>query len=427
MAPAAGHHETRLPLQGCHTTRSQLLILCTLWLAYASFYLGRLNISVALPGLRSEYNWTAAQAGAVASAFYWSYLAGLLLNGQLAERLSARISLPIALGVSAAINVLLATQNSVLTVKILWAANGYVQAFAWPLVIKTLALWFPARSRGRAAAAVSTSYILGGAISVGLAGYFAGRAGWRSSFLAPAGLMILVAVGIAFVLRDQPPEDLGLTDSKDPRGTMGVSKSIRQTLWQTIRTPRLRLLALSLLFLNLVRYGFLLWAPSFLFEVTHVSITKAAFSSLVFPLAGCAGVVGCGWLSDRMLAGRRAPIAFVCLVSAGLLTLAYRGSVLSGNGSLGLIVLGVIGAGIFGAHMLIVGVAPMDFAFGKTVASATGFVDSIGYVGVAANTVLTGVLVDVVGWNAVFNSWTLAAFVSAAFLIPLWHDAAEAN
>jgi len=174
-----------------------------------------------------------------------------------------------------------------------------------------------------------------------------------------------------------------------------------------------------------VRYGFLTWAPMYLFETQGAGIEKAAYSSVIFPIAGALGALFAGWATDRWFQSRRAPVAVVSLVLAGILCWVYRFAVPTDQWVLGLVTLAAIGFAIFGAHVLIVAAAPMDFGTRKAASSATGFIDGWGYVGAGLQGFATGLLVDRWGWNAGFTFWIVCAFAGAAVMAFLWKHKPE--
>lgn len=60
------------------------------WVAYAAYYLGRVNLAIALPAIQSELGLTAAQVGLFGTLFFWVYAVGQLVNGRLGDRFSPR-------------------------------------------------------------------------------------------------------------------------------------------------------------------------------------------------------------------------------------------------------------------------------------------------------------------------------------------------
>ena len=81
--------------------------------------------------------------------------------------------------------------------------------------------------------------------------------------------------------------------------------------------------------------------------------------------------------------------------------------------------LGAIGFAIYGPQFL-VGVFAADLASRKAAATAIGLTGIFGYAGSFLATVVTGRLVDKLGWGAAFTGWFIAAIVGALFTLPLF-------
>ena len=408
----------------------QRRIFLILWVTYASFYLGRVNFSVGLPGIMADFGWTRADVGAIGAALFWAYAIGQFINGQLGDRLGARVLITVGITVSALMNLLFSFSQALGVMIVIWAINGYVQSMGWAPTVKTLANWFPPRARGKMSGRLGTSYILGGAISVALAGFIAARFGWRATFFVPCILMLLSAIHW-YVRARNSPESAGLPALEALEGEAASSEQaevrpqdeylgLRYTLKNSIGNSRVWLMGWGLFFVNIVRYGFLMWAPTYLFETQKAGIDKAAYSSVVFPIAGALGALFAGWATDRWFQSRRSPVAGISLLLAGVFAWAYRFAVPVDQWLLGLITLAAIGFAVFGAHVLIVAAAPMDYGTRKAAASATGFIDGWGYLGAGLQSVGTGLLVDHWGWSAGFAFWVVCAFLAAGLMVLLW-------
>lgn len=408
----------------------QRRIFLILWITYASFYIGRVNISVALPGIMAEFGWTKADVGAIGTALFWAYAIGQFINGQLGDKFGSRVLITVGLTVSALMNLLFGFSQALGVMIIIWAVNGYFQSMGWAPTVKTLANWFPPRMRGKLSGRLGTSYILGGAISVALAGFITARFGWRATFFVP--VVILLVSAIHWYLRARnSPESAGLPTLEELEGeatpTEGKEISsedkylgLRYTLKQSLGNRVVWIMGFGLFFVNIVRYGFLTWAPTYLFETQKAGIDKAAYSSLIFPLAGAVGAIFAGWATDRWFQSRRAPVAGIFLFMTGIAAWGYRAIDLENQWFLGLITLAAIGFFVFGAHVLIVAAAPMDFGTRKAASSATGFIDGLGYLGAGLQGIVTGLLVDRWGWTAGLAFWIVCAFLAAGVMILLW-------
>ncbi len=408
----------------------QSRIFLVLWITYASFYIGRVNFSVALPGIMAEFGWTKADVGAIGTALFWAYAIGQFINGQLGDKFGSRVIITVGLTVSALMNLLFGFSQAIGVMIIIWAVNGYFQSMGWAPTVKTLANWFPPRLRGKMSGRLGTSYIIGGAISVALAGFIAARFGWRATFYIP--VVILLVSAVHWYLRSRnSPESAGLPTLEESEGVATSTEvkevssedeylGLRYTLKQSLGNKGVWIMGFGLFFVNIVRYGFLTWAPTYLFETQKAGIDKAAYSSLIFPIAGAGGAIFAGWATDRWFQSRRAPVAGIFLFMTGVAAWGYRSVDLENQWFLGLITLAAIGFFVFGAHVLIVAAAPMDFGTRKAASAATGFINGWGYLGAGLQGIGTGLLVDRWGWSAGFAFWIACAFLAAGVMILLW-------
>jgi len=90
------------------------------------------------------------------------------------------------------------------------------------------------------------------------------------------------------------------------------------------------------------------------------------------------------------------------------------------NWVLGLVCLAMIGYFTYGPHVTMVAAIPMDFGTRKGAASATGFIDGLGYIGAVLTSIISGMLIDNYGWGAAFNFWIASAFIAAGLMATLW-------
>jgi sugar phosphate permease len=392
------------------------LVLWVLWLSYGSFYFCRQNISAAVPGLEAELGYSKTQIGLVLGGLKVAYAVGQLVNGQLAERSSARRLLALGMFGSAALNVLFGFATGLYFLLFVWACNGYCQALGWTPCVRVAANWFPVRRRGRAIGILGTSYQTTAALTYVIAGWSAQLLGWRGAFYVPAALLALAALHMLLFLRESPE------DAAAPDVAAAVARpagSWLDNLRLTLSNPALWVLAGALFFLDACRYGFQDWGLTHLKEVQRTGVGLAALKYAVLPFGGIAGAFLTGWVTDRLFGGRRIPVLCALLVLLGCLTLLYdEMAQTSLAGTVVLLVL--IGFAVFGPQVLLVGTAPADFARRGTAAAAAGFVNSMGYLGAFAGDQVTGYLVQHYQWRTAILFWAGCAFAAAAVSALLW-------
>jgi len=159
------------------------------------------------------------------------------------------------------------------------------------------------------------------------------------------------------------------------------------------------------------------WAPTYLSEVKDFSFEQSGWAYAFYEFAGIPGTLICGWMSDKVFNGRRAPVSIGYMVLTLVCVVVYWKNP-AGNPNIDIAMLIGIGFFVYGPIMLI-GVQALDLAPKKAAGTAAGFTGLFGYVGgaVSANIVI-GYVVDSAGWDAGF-SLIAGACVLAVLLISL--------
>jgi sugar phosphate permease len=446
--------ETRVPTDSGARSPRQLLrwqiqIFSLLWTGYASYYLCRLNFAVAQPLILEEFpTWTAAQVGLIPSVYAAVYAVGQFVNGQLGERLGARRMMTAAMAIAFLSNLLFSMTSSYPLMLLLWGINGYAQSAGWSLVVKTMSNWTSSRRRGLIIGLISTCYQIGNVLAWLLAGWLAGKYGWRATFYVPALIILPVAVLFAVGIRNEP-EDAGFPPVREDLAgggggetgptTAPAKLSAAEVLRLTLTNRLLWILAIGFFCANAVRYSFMNWAVTYMKDFHHQDIKKSAFMSIALPLIGAVGAVSAGWISDNLFGKRRAPVCAVMLLGLSGVCVAFA-FVPEGAWPIATAMLGLAGFLIYGPDMLMSGAATVDFSHPRAAAAATGFTMATG----AAGTILSGAgigwLKDVTpgfaksiegsmpGVSAILNQWTLIFFVlavmaaiAASLMISIWN------
>jgi len=433
----------------------QRKILFTTWITYASFYLLRVNMSVAIPGIIEEFGISKTSIGWVLTALFAAYAIGQFVNGQLGDKFSAKKIVAFGLLGSAILNVIFGFTNGFLAGMILiWALNGFFQSMGWAPTVKIVSNWFPVHERGRASGILGSSYQIGNVASWALTGFVVGLLGWRWAFWVPAIITLFLVINWSLKIKERKETEegrnfevdllgwkrsfkaptvmrpilaqarfLGIEEKAEDLGFEPVeisrkSNGLRDTIRTTLRNKGVWITAFGLFGLNIVRYGFLSWAPTYFFEVQKAAVSLAAYKALIFPIAGSVGALSAGWFSDKFFRSKRAPMAIAMLLIL-ILAILFFPKIPANFWVLSLIVLAIIGFTTYGPHMMMVTALPMDLGTKEMTSSATGFIDGFGYIGAALTGAGTGFLLDKFGWNYAFYFWLSGAIIALILMVML--------
>ncbi len=82
--------------------RRKIFIL--IWITYGTFYLGKENISIAIPAIMKELGCTKTALGSVMSCMFIIYALGQFINGQLGDKFGAKKLISLGLLISGILN-----------------------------------------------------------------------------------------------------------------------------------------------------------------------------------------------------------------------------------------------------------------------------------------------------------------------------------
>ncbi len=398
----------------------QARIFSSLWLAYASYYLCRLNFSAAQPAILKDFpDWTDAKIGLIPSVYAAVYAAGQFVNGQLSVRLGARRMMTVAMVAAGIANLAFSQVTSYALMLVLWGLNGWAQSAGWSLAVGTMALWTPAKRRGFVIGLLSTCYMFGNVFAWLLAGTLANAYGWRTVFAVPGLVMLPMAVLFAIFVRNRP-QDAGLPPVSEP-GNVAVSKdaqpfdslSAGQVLRMTLSNRVLWVLAIAFFCSNAVRYAFMNWSIQYIARFHGEPLGNSSFKAVALPLFGAVAAISAGWASDTFFGGRRAPLSAIMLGGLSLLCVAFA-MVPRGHVTLAMGLLALAGFLIYGPDMLMSGAATVDFSHPRAASAATGLTMSAGALGAVFSGAGIGWVLD-----RAHGEWAIAFYVLAGLaLIP---------
>lgn len=242
-----------------------------------------------------------------------------------------------------------------------------------------------------------------------LLGLWAFNDDWHSAFYVPAFFAVLVAIFICFTVRDTP-QSCGLPsieeykdDYPDDYGKEYEEEMSAKEIFfkYVLKNKLLWAIALANAFVYLIRYGVLDWAPVYLSEVKGFSVDKSSWAYFLYEWVGIPGTLLCGWISDKLFKGRRAPagILFMVLVTVAVFVYWFTPP---GNPTIDMLSLISIGFLIYGPVMLI-GLYALEFVPKKAAGTAAGLTGLFGYLGGAAvANIVLGYTVDHFGWDGGF-------------------------
>jgi OPA family glycerol-3-phosphate transporter-like MFS transporter/OPA family sugar phosphate sensor protein UhpC-like MFS transporter len=331
---------------------------------------------------------------------------------------------------SALCNVWFGLSSATLLLGLAWMLNGWFQGMGFPPCARLMTHWFPPRQLATKMSIWNTSHSIGAGAVVVLCGYLVGFS-WRLCFLVPAALAVVTAVVMLFTLPDTPAS-VGLPDVEGTEAAAGDGRPTDDVTDDTqspaafrsfVRThvfgnPFIWVIALANFFVYAVRYAVLDWGPTLLNESKGVKLSHAGWMVAAFELAGVAGMLFSGWLTDRVFGGRGARTCVLSMLGAiGAILLLWK---FPGRSAVAYTAaLCTAGFFIYGPQAL-VGIAVANLATKRAAATAVGLTGIFGY----ASTILSGwglgLLVQRYGWDRGFLAMLIVGVLGTICFAAAW-------
>jgi sugar phosphate permease len=396
------------------------------WLLYAAYYFCRKNFSVVMPMMARTSHYNNFDLAHAVFVFSLAYAAGQFISGALGDRFGGRLVGSFGGFLSAACTVAMAMTSSYHAILLLQIGNGLGQGCGWTSCLKVMGGWFGRKERGRVMAWWGTSYVLGGFLATVFATFAATQVlllpsmGWRRGFLFPAIVLVGAALWFAIRTRNTPPE---ASLPAIPEAESGDVKDSGDW-WQAARTPEVWILAGMYFFLKITRYSLLFWLPLYLVQRMQYSESQAGYTSSLFELVGFSGALIAGYVSDRLLNGRRYPVGatMLFLLAAALLMHPVIGRLGPVAMACSISLLGIL---IYGPDLLMSGPASVDAVGPRHAARAAGIVNGIGSLGQLISAYVVAMIVSRFGWDQLFTFFLLCAAAAGGLLTLRWNKGLE--
>jgi len=380
-----------------------------LGLLYTSYYMCRYNFSIANKSISAEFGFSRAQMGSIITTSLFAYACGQIINGLITDHIGGKRAMLIGAAGTIIMNILFGAASFAGMLGLFIAirgVDGYLQAYGAPGMVKINAAWFGPRERGR------FSGIFGFMINLGRVGIFslgpALLAGftilglltipplhWRWLFWAPTIICAVIAVLMAFIVKETP-EKAGfhgvIADDSGPSAA-----DPRAQIHLVIRTiasnPIVWVTACAYACTGAVRQAVDQWFPRYMQELYHTDLKSAQFKFLAFliPLVASAGSLLAGHVSDGLFQGRRAPVAAV-LYFVETLMILLAAQFHTSNAAILFLVL--ISFTANSTHSILGSAAPMDIGGRRMAGFALGLIDSFQYFGGSLAGYFLGRLLD---------------------------------
>lgn len=413
--------------------RHRLRIMLAITLGYGLIYTCRLALGVVKQPLIDAGIFTPSELGMIGSALFFTYAVGKLTNGFLADHANMKRFLAFAFLTTAVCNLAMGFVSIVWLAMILWGLNGWFQSFGAPGGVVAMTAWYSNSERGRIYGIWSTAHSIGEGLTFLVGAVVVATLGWRYGYWVPGLIGVVTAVGVYFLVQDRPPT-MALPMVSDWKGDRYAqtarpdAASVLRLQLSILKRPAIWVLCLASATTYVARYAIDSWGILYLQEARGYSLTMAGTLLMISTLAGIAGAVAFGFISDKWFDTRRPPANFLFAVIeiVGLLLLFF------GPRSTPVLIISMLmyGMGLTGLVTSLGGLFAVDIAPKRAAGAAMGVIGVFSYLGAGIEEQVSGRLIQrgmkivngvhIYHFGPAITFWVGATIVSMLLALCLW-------
>lgn len=320
-------------------TRRRLGVLALITLATMLNYVDRSVMGVAQPFLVKELVISPEMMGLIFSAFSWTYALAQIPGGVVLDRLGARITYGLSLGlwsIATVIHGLMASVTGLFSARL---ALGLAEAPCYPTNGRILSLWFPQTERARANGVYAVGQYVGLGFLIPVLTWIAANHGWRALFFLFGAIGLVIAAVWHIAYRD-PHESRGANQAELDHiasgGGLAAPGAVKFSWSAAGRLMRKRQVlgaSIGQFCSNSTLVFFLTWFPSYLATERGMEWIKSGFAASLPYISASVGVLLGGVISDGLIRrtgsaslGRKLPLIAGLLLTSVMVMANFTSS-----------------------------------------------------------------------------------------------------
>ncbi|SDE89117.1 MFS transporter [Sporomusa acidovorans] len=399
-----------------------LRIIPPVMIVYIFAFMDRMNIGFAMAGgMNESLGITASTAGMAAGIFFFGYLFLQIPGGHIAENGWGKKFIAISILIWGGLSALTGLVTEAWHLLVLRFFLGIAEGGVWPVILVIISKWFPSEERARANAFFIMNINIAIMITGPISGWIIQDYGWRNVFFIE-GIVSVLLILLWWPLIDDSPEkakwispaerDYIISRLKEEQVSI-KSDDAPVSYKQLFANSNFWKLTLFYFAFQVGDYGFMLWLPTILKELTKTGMTMVGFLSAVPFLAAMAGLYLIASRSDKT--GKRriyTALPAICFAVAFVLSVHTKETIW-----LSFTFLVICGFfhnaynGVFWA------MPPMLFP-SEVCGGARGFINGIGNLGGFVGPFLVGWVITTFGSTDI-AIYVLSGFLLAAFFLAM--------
>lgn len=391
-----------------------LPIICSM--IYISSYLGRHSYNSNINQIMEEFGVSHSECGIVTTFFFFAYGVGQVVHGIFCRRYNEKIIIPIALGVSSAMNLAIFCGIDFSIYKYLWLINAMFLSILWPTLVRVLSKYLSGKALPHGCVLLAAASTVGYFVSYLFSSLFTAIGVYKFIFLFAASVMMAFATIWIISYYSLGLNNAGIMiDPEKSSSSRNESSSAAAIKSRDVLIFTIVLLGIYSIITNCIKDGLHVWVPTVLKEKFDLPSSISTLLSLV--LSVCA--LPASMLSvklNKMIKNYLLQVELIFVV-AGALIFGITGLLNTEHIVITMICLGFTSMLMHTSAGVSTSLAPLELRDHIDSGLLSGILNGCCYVGSTISSYALGSIADNSGWSAVFYFLLSLACIPVAVLI----------
>jgi MFS family permease len=280
---------------------------------YIVAYMDRMNISFAMAGgMNQSLGLSMTASGLAAGIFFFGYMLLQVPAGHIAEHSSAKRYILWTILAWGSISILTACVQNAWQLFAMRFLLGVAEGGVYPALLTIIANWFPTKELGRANALFLMSLPLSTLITNPISGWIVANFDWRWLFIMEGAVSLsLICIWLPLI-SDHPEEAKWISKEEKEylQTTLRAEKAASHNAFKRadrgeysyrrlFKDNNLWLLIALLICYTTGQYGYTIWLPTLVMNLTNQSLTTVGWLTTLPFVSALGGLYLFGHLSDK--------------------------------------------------------------------------------------------------------------------------------
>lgn len=388
-------------------SKNRLYILC--YIAYASVYIARLNLSVSTPLLRDTGILTTAEIGYLGTAFSVVYAFGRLINGVKADSVQPKVMISIGLILCFLANIGMGLFTPFAGMFLFWCANAYAQSMLWSSVLRFVNFIYRDDENKLTRLSMMVSSVASGSVAgILLCTLIVEKMNLRAVFFIPGCITLITGALVFFFLPN-------VTENNNSTEEQKRITDVFRRLIQLLNKCEIRSAVFPAMLHGIIKDNVTLWMVVYYSDTFGIDLSKIAGYVLFVPIIGFAARIVYPYVLKKCGSNEH----FVSILSFCGCAVCSLLIVFSKDPLLSVVCLSLIYSLMSLVNSSMLSIFPVRFEEEGCSASVSGIMDFCTYLGNGIGSLFFGMMITRLGFSSMFISWIIVSIVAVPALYRL--------